>query len=181
MNKKLIPFLLIILAVFQGCRGPEGPQGPEGVNIVGTTFDLTNVNFTTANDFRFGLRFADADVTVLPSDAVLVYMHWNDETVDGQVLKAYRLLPQTAFLQGGGLLTYNYDRTDKDFSVFLDATVNRSTLADDWTKNITFRVVVVPADFAPARTSGAVDYNDYDAVIKHFGIDETKIRKIVAQ
>ncbi|MCE6992529.1 hypothetical protein [Dyadobacter sp. CY323] len=181
MNKKLIPLLLVLVALFQGCQGPEGPPGPEGgsIDVTGTTFDLINVNFTAANKFEYGLNYADAKVTVLESDAVLVYVHWNDVPTGGTTMKAYRLLPQTAYFTSGGLLTYNFDQTKNDFSVFLDGNVDLTTLADEWTKNQTFRVVIVPSDFA-ARTGGSVDFNDYNAVVKHFNIDESKIRKIPA-
>lgn len=182
MNKKLIPLLLVIVALFQGCRGPEGPPGPEGesVNVTGMTFDLTGVNFTAANNFQYGLSYADAKVTVLESDAVLVYINWEDVTSGGQTVAAYRLLPQTAFFTSGGILTYNFDQTKNDFSIFLDGNVTLTTLEDQWTKNQVFRIVVLPSDFA-ARTSGTVDFKDYNAVVKHFNIDESKIRKVSAQ
>ncbi|NIJ54884.1 hypothetical protein [Dyadobacter arcticus] len=185
MNKKLIPLLLILVAIFQGCTGPEGPPGPQGadggsIDVTGTTFDLVNVNFTTANQFQYSLSYADAKVTVLESDAVLVYIHWDDVTSGNTTLKAYRLLPQTAFFTAGGLLTYNFDQTKNDFSIFLDGNVTLSTLTDDYTKNQEFRIVVVPADFA-ARTNGSVDFKDYNAVVKHFNIDESKIRKVSVQ
>ncbi|TLV03601.1 hypothetical protein [Dyadobacter luticola] len=182
MNKKLIPLLLVLVAIFQGCRGPEGPPGPEGgsVDIVGTTFDLTGVNFTADQDYQFGLTYAAAKVKVLESDAVLVYILWGTVKSEGQDVNAYRLLPQTAFFTNGGILTYNFDQTKNDFSIFLDGNVNRATLSDDYTKNQEFRIVVVPADFA-ARTNGTVDFKDYNAVVKHFNIDESKIRKISAQ
>ncbi|WAC12877.1 hypothetical protein [Dyadobacter pollutisoli] len=181
MNKKLIPLLLVLVALFQGCTGPEGPQGPEGgsIDVTGTTFDLVNVNFTPANEWLYSMSYADAKVTVLESDAVLIYIHWGDVTSGGEKVKAFRLLPQTAFLDEG-ILSYNFDQTKKDFSIFLDGTVNLANLADDWTKNQNFRIIIVPADFA-ARKSGSVDYNDYNAVIKEFNIDESKIRTVSAQ
>jgi hypothetical protein len=180
MNKKLIPLLLVLVALFQGCTGPEGPPGPEGgsIDVTGATFDLVNVNFTTANDFRSTMTYADAKVTVLESDAVLVYIHWETVTAGGENLKVYRLLPQTHFFDNNGILTYNFDQTKRDFSIFLDGNINLATLADDWTKNQTFRIVIVPAD--PARKSGSVDYNDYNAVVKEFNIDESKIRTVSA-
>jgi hypothetical protein len=188
MNKKLFPLLIVLLALFQGCQGPEGPPGPEGprgpeggsIDVTGTTFDLVNVNFTTANEFQYSLSYAAAKVTVLESDAVLIYIDWGTVTSGGQNVTAYRLLPQTAFFNNGGILTYNYDQTKNDFSIFLDGNVTFSTLADDWTKNQNFRIVVVPSDFA-ARTNGSVDFSDYNAVAKHFNIDESKIRKVSAQ
>ncbi|GGB88732.1 hypothetical protein [Dyadobacter sediminis] len=181
MNRKLIPLLLIFLALFQGCRGPEGPQGPQGesIDVVGTTFDLVNVNFTVANQHQYGLTFADAKVNVLESDAVLVYINWGETDVNGEKLVAYRPLPQTAFLTNG-ILTYNFDRTSKDFSIFLDGTVNLAAVSADYTANQSFRVVIVPADFA-ARTNGAVNYNDYNSVAKYFNIKESEVVKIKAK
>lgn len=181
MNRKLLPLLLILVTVFLGCEGPKGDPGPEGgsIDVTGTTFDIENVNFNAGNKFEYSLSYSAAKITVLESDAVLIYIHWNDVTSGGQTLKAFRLLPQTAYLNEG-LLTYNYDQTKNDFSIFLDGTVNLNTLADDWTKNQYFRVIVVPADFA-ARTSSTLDYNDYNAVVKALNIDETKIPKISAQ
>jgi len=180
MKKIIAPLLIAAAVLFQSCRGPEGPQGPAGTGdaLVGTTFDFVGVDFNAANDYQVGLTFQDADlgVEVLESDAVLVYIDWEETNVGGQPLKSYRLLPQTAFINNG-ILTYNFDRTARDFSVFLDGTVNRATLPARYTQDQDFRVVILPADFA-ARTSGTLDYNDYNAVVKAFNIDESKIRKI---
>ena len=184
MNKKLLPLILFLsFALFQSCTGPEGPQGPPGNSgnaPIGQTFDLTKVNFTSANNFQFGLTFADADLSqeVLESDAVLVYIHWGTQQVGNETLDTWRLLPQTAFVDNNGnFVIYNFDRTKKDFSVFLDATVDLTKLASDWTQNQTFRVVIVPSDFA-ARKSGSIDYKDYNAVKELLHLDESKIRKI---
>ncbi|KAA0988988.1 hypothetical protein [Dyadobacter aurulentus] len=180
MNKKLIPLLLVLVALFQGCRGPEGDPGADGVNVVGSTIDLVDVNFNAGNNFEYSMSFDQADLEVLESDAVLIYIHWNDVTSGNQTLKAYRLMPQTAFLGGNQLLTYNFDQTVNDFSIFLDGNVNLANLSAEYTQDQSFRIVVVPADFA-ARKSGSVDYNDYDAVVKAFNIDESKIRKVSAK
>ncbi|CAG4993945.1 hypothetical protein DYBT9275_01268 [Dyadobacter sp. CECT 9275] len=189
MNKKLMPFILIFtLLLFKGCSGPTGPEGPSGPTgptgpkgdpgdaNIGVTFDLEGVNFTAANQYTFGLTFDDADVNVLESDAVLVYIHWNDQKVGNETLAAWRLLPQTAIVDQG-ILMYNFDRTLKDFSVFLEGNFNLANLASDWTQNQTFRVIVIPSDFA-TRKSGGIDYTDYNAVKKLMNIDESKIRKI---
>ena len=180
MNTKLIPLLLVLVALFQGCRGPEGDPGADGVNVVGSTIDLVDVNFNAGNNFEYSMSFDQADLEVLESDAVLIYIHWNDVTSGNQTLKAYRLMPQTAFLGGNQLLTYNFDQTVNDFSIFLDGNVNLANLSAEYTQDQSFRIIVVPADFA-ARKSGSVDYNDYDAVVKAFNIDESKIRKVSAK
>ncbi len=193
MNKKLIiPFFLIVaLFTFQGCSGPAGPQGLDGYDgkdglngvngknsEIGTTFDLVNTNFGSDNDFSVSLSFADNDLKVLESDAVLIYIQWDNVTINGQNVATWRLLPQTAILDKG-LLIYNFDRTIYDFSIFLDANFDLNTLSNDYTKNNTFRVVILPSDF-PARRA-AVDYKDYDAVKKMLNIDESKIKKLQAK
>jgi hypothetical protein len=176
MNRKLLPLLLLaVIALFQSCTGPKGDPGPQGGDVLGQTFDIINVDFTAANDWSYALSFATEKIEVLPSDAVLVYVYWND----AGGLKAYRPLPQTAFLTNG-IVTYNFDRTDKDMSIFLDANIPRANIATDWTRGFEFRVVVVPSDFLQ-RTNAEVDLNSYESVVKAFNIDESKVKKISAQ
>lgn len=178
MNRKLLPLLLFaVVALFQSCTGPKGDPGPQGESgLIGQTFDIINVNFTSANEWGYVLNFDQEDIEVFPSDAVLVYVHWND--VGG--LKAYRPLAYTAFGTNGLIVTYNFDRTDKDMEIFVDANVQRSQLATDWTNDFEFRVVVVPSDFLK-RTNAEVDLNSYESVVKAFNIDESKVKKISAQ
>lgn len=177
MNRKLLPLLLLtVLALFQSCRGPKGDPGPQGGDVLGRTFDITNVDFTAANKYGYVLNFKQQNIEVLPTDAVLVYVYWNNQGG----LKAYRPLPQTAFLDNGVLLTYNFDRTDEDMEIFLDSNADLSRLATDWTRGNEFRVIVIPSD-PLKRTNAEVDLNDYDAVIKAYNIDESKVKKISAQ
>ncbi|CAG5072107.1 hypothetical protein DYBT9623_04036 [Dyadobacter sp. CECT 9623] len=180
MNKKLIPLLLVLVALFQGCRGPEGDPGADGVNVVGSTIDLVDVNFNAGNNFEYSMSYDRAELEVLESDALLIYVRWEDVESGNQTVKTFRLMPQTAFLTGNQILTYNYDQTISDFSIFLDGTANLANLPAAYTQDQEFRIVVIPADFV-ARKNGAVDYNDYDAVVKAFNIDESKIRKVSAK
>ncbi|SDE53427.1 hypothetical protein SAMN04487996_105303 [Dyadobacter soli] len=178
MNRKFLPLLLLaVVALFQSCRGPKGDPGPNGGDVLGITFDITKVNFTAANNWGFVLNFDQEDIEVLPSDAVLVYVHW--DTIDG--LKSYQPLPQTAFGNNGLIVTYSFNRTDKDMEIFVDSNVDRSRLATDWTNDFEFRVVVVPADFLQGRANAEVDFNNYESVVKAFNIDESKIKKISAR
>ena len=64
--------------------------------------------------------------------------------------------------------------------IFMDGNVNLANVATDWTRGFEFRVVVVPSDFLQ-RTNAEVDLNSYDAVVKAFNIDESKVKKISAQ
>lgn len=181
MTKKLIPLLFVIAILFQGCKGDDGAPGVDGGTVLGTTFDITKVNFTSANKYVTSYTFAatSPNVKVLESDLVLIYIYWGQDVL-GNALDAWRLMPQTTYDTGLGALIYNFDRTTTDFSIFLDGNVDYSKLPASYTQNQTFRVVIIPSDFS-SRKSGTVDYSDYEAVKKFYNIDETKIAKYPAK
>jgi hypothetical protein len=182
MKKSLIPILLIFAVLFESCTGPAGndgleglpgPAGKDGVNVVGTTFDVTNVNFTAANEYSASFTFPANKVEVFESDAVLVYREWAKQSDPSGPISVWRLLPQTVLLNGN-LLQYNFDHTFTEAFFYLDGNVNKPGLASSWTQNQTFRVVIIPSDYT-SRKNADLDYNDYESVKKHLGIDESKI------
>lgn len=182
MNKKLIPLIFLLAALFQSCTGPRGRDGEpglDGLNIVGQTFEVDKVNFNTANNFSYIQTYASANIKdVHESDAVLIYILW--ETTDAGA-PVWRLLPQAIDMPRG--VTYNFDYSPTDFSVVIDAPTgfNLSTLAAEWTQNQTLRVVVLPSDFTTRKGGEAVDYKDYNAVKKYFNLDESKIPTYIAK
>jgi hypothetical protein len=157
-----VSFLGVFLLA--GCKGEQGPPGPPGINILGTTYDLT-VDFLPQNDFEAIFNFTPA---IEPSDVVLCYIEW--ESAGGRPI--WRLLPQTVLFPEGTLL-YQYDFSNIDFRLFLEGNINLNTLGIEWTRNQTFRVVVVPSDFG-----AKMDYSNYDSVAEMMGIDESNIRHI---
>ncbi|GHB77244.1 collagen-like protein [Persicitalea jodogahamensis] len=160
-----------------GPQGPQGPAGPAGPQTLGTVFDVTG-NFTTANDFRIYFDFPVDKIEVFDTDVVLVYRLW--EIVDND-LPVYRPLPQTVFMSNGAM-QYSFDHTFRDVSMFLDTQFDRTTLESKWTTNQTFRVVVIPADFAAnGRLSEPVDFNNYDEVSELLQIGQRKVEKYKAK
>lgn len=174
MKKILTIFALMGLAAFQACEGPEGPIGPvgpqgeqgePGVNIVSEVFEVTT-DFTAENDFQAVFEF---DPAIVESDVVLAFIQWERS---GET-PIWRALPQTIFFESG-VLIYNHDFTSSDFRIFLDGPLDYSLLGPDWTQDQTFRIVVVPGDFAGAR----IDFTDYDAVTKMLGIEEDDFQTV---
>ncbi len=150
----------------QGFQGPEGPQGAAGGLEFAKAFEITT-NFTAANEYSllepFGFEVFEADVT-------LVYILW-DVLENGEPV--WRLLPQTVFLTDG-ILSYNYDFTLTDVSIFLDGNVpNFATVPAGFRLNQTFRVVVIPTEFL---AGGRQDFT-YEKVIKAFKISEASFKK----
>jgi hypothetical protein len=175
MMKKLVPLLLIISVLFAGCKGDDGAPGADGVNVVGTTIEISNVNFNTGNEFSLTRKFTDVtNVKVLESDAVFVYILWDVTTTNAPM---WRLVPQSILASRG--VRYNFDYTPLDFRIFIeneDETFNLTSLDNSWTQNQTLRIVVIPSDFT-ARKSADIDYSDYNAVKNHFNLDDSKIIK----
>lgn len=77
-----------------------------------------------------------------------------------------------------GTLDFGYDN---DFTQY-DAKVSLfgydlAGLSNAYKLDQVFRVVVIPAYFGN-KSSSEVNFNDYHAVVKHYNIDESKIKKI---
>jgi hypothetical protein len=186
MKRILLSLSLLATAFLLSCQGPQGPEGPEGlpgpqgpqgeagVNILGQVFDITGT-FNTDNDFRIYFEFPTDKIEVFESDIVLVYRLWEKVPNGNSSLDVWRLLPQTVILPQG-LLQYNFDHTFLDVSVFVDTQFNRTTLESRYTTNQTFRVVVLPADFAKsARLSKEIDFNNYQEVKDLLQLDKRKV------
>ncbi|MGX7668656.1 hypothetical protein [Flavobacterium pedocola] len=139
-------------------------------DTISEVWEYTNVDFHPGNGYSVLLDFPHATYT---SDMVLVYHLY--EVSGGQ--DVWRLMPQTYYFSAGGELDYNFDFTTTDARVFLDANFDLNTLSSAWTDNQIFRVVVIPAYFGN-KNAKEVDLNNYNEVIKHFNIDESKIVKI---
>jgi hypothetical protein len=153
MKKLILLFVSITAFVFNGCEGdpgPPGPQGPAGVNILGQVFEVT-VNFNPANGFSQLIQFP-GNVEVFESDAVLVYLLEDVIPGNGGSIDVWSQLPQTFFVSQGTLL-YTFDHTFLDVRIFLDGNFDLSTLGPAFTDNQTFRIAVVPAEFANAEMS----------------------------
>lgn len=163
--KTITTILLLATAIiFTSCDGPQGPPGEPGVNILGTVFRFEG-DFTPENDYLLYYEFPN-DFQVYDSDIVLVYMLW--EQSNG--LNVWRLMPQTVALKtisdqwtDMDVLQYNFDYTYYDVQVFLEGTMDLSTLLPAETDGQKFRIVVLPADFIAKKS---VDISDFNSLMK---------------
>ncbi|KIC65148.1 hypothetical protein [Chryseobacterium taiwanense] len=116
------------------------------------------------------------DINIQNSDVVLVYRkvgnYWQS------VPKTY-YLDDVQNLPAGRELDYNFQFSTSEVRISTAANFNQSTQmtsgeTNQYLVNQTFRVVLVPA--SPAKgTAPAVDYNDYNAVVKYYNLDESKV------
>jgi len=138
-------FLLLSLTLVLILSSCEGPQGEPGINILGQVFETT-VDFTSGNDYSQLVQFPSY-VEVYESDVILVYLL---EGVTSSGDDIWSQLPQTFFVPQGTLI-YNFDHTFFDVQLYLYADfTDLSTLGSEFTNDQTFRIAVVPAEFAHA-------------------------------
>ncbi|MDK2772390.1 MAG: hypothetical protein KYX68_09220 [Flavobacterium sp.] len=172
MKKITLILAFIGMISLTSCTVEETHVSDNGYDsdTISEVWEYTNVDFYYGNNYSVFLDFPHQTYS---SDMVLVY-HLYD-IVNGT--DVWRLMPQTYYLNGGGELDYNFDFTTYDANVFLGANFDLNTLDSSWTQNQIFRVVVIPGYFGN-KVAASVDFNDYDAVIKHYNIDEKKIIQV---
>jgi hypothetical protein len=84
------------------------------------------------------------------------------------------LIPRTLFLTGafaGEELDYDFDFSAVDFTIYAGGTYDLSE-TPQFIQNQTFRIVIIPGYFSKNTD---LDLNDYNSVIKAFGIDDSKV------
>lgn len=134
---------VILLFTLVACKGDRGSQGPPGINILGQVFETT-INFNSGNNYSVVINFPN-HVEVYESDAILVYLL--EDVANGDI-DVWTPLPQTYFVENGGIMLYSFNYTFLDVNIFLDAEFPLSQLPSIFTQNQTFRIAVVPAEFA---------------------------------
>jgi hypothetical protein len=169
MKKITLMLAFIGMIGLQSCTVNEVREDVVDNDTISEVLEVTT-SFSQSNNFS---RLVTINPPIYSSDMILVY-HLYD--VDNET-DIWRLMPQTYFFTGGGELDYNFDFTRFDVSLFLDANFDLNTLSPAWTQNQTFRIVIIPGYFSGKRAN-SVDFNDYDATLKAYNINPTKIRKL---
>ena len=135
-----------------------------------TVFEVTR-SFNAGNGYSSLITYPQSISPIYASDMVLAYRL--DAVVNGT--DVWKLMPQTFYFGDGTLdFRYDFDFTQYDIDIYMEG-FDLGTVSANYTNNQIFRVVIVPASFINKTT---VNYKDYNAVIKAFKIDESKMLKI---
>ena len=163
---KRIILLLAIAAtfLFQGCTTKEEVHA----DLLAEVFEV-RTSFTAANNYS---KLITLNPPIYNSDMVLVYRLF--DVINGQ--NVWRQLPQAVYLIQGEL-DYNFDFTRNDINLFLESDFDLATLGTTWSQNQVFRVVIIPG-YLSNKNKKAVDFNDYDAVVKAFNIKNSQVKTI---
>ena len=102
---------------------------------------------------------------------ILFLLYHLYDVVNGQ--DVWKLMPQTYYFSDNGALDFNFDYTKFNAKIFLSANFNLNTLDASWTKNQTFRIVIIPDGFAKS-----VNKNNIDAVMSALKVTKGEVKKI---
>ncbi|KGD68668.1 hypothetical protein B0A61_11800 [Flavobacterium aquatile LMG 4008 = ATCC 11947] len=167
MSKKLTLILAFIgmIGLTTACSNEDDIDN----DTIAEAFELRNVNF----DFN-------------PADGYTIYRALNPQIFASDVILIYRLagtidsstpiwqqIPRTLYLPEGEL-DYDFDFSKEDFTIYAGGTYDLAT-TPTYITNETFRIVIVPA-YLSNKGASQVDFSDYNAVIKAYNIDESKIK-----
>ncbi|WP_347219961.1 hypothetical protein [Chryseobacterium sp.] len=175
--KKILPLILLAGVGFLTYSCDNSNDDPVVVNPGQDSDTLpvmkdVNVSLNSSNNF------AHIELLNLQStDVVLVY---RKDPASGN---AWQLVPKTYYLANNRELEYNFLFNSQQVEIFTEG-VNPATLssseAGTYLNNQTFRIVLVYANAgkSAAKAKANVDYNDYNAVVKYYNLDESKVQTV---
>ncbi|WP_353150217.1 hypothetical protein [Chryseobacterium sp.] len=177
--KKILPFILLAGIGFLSYSCDKDSDNIIQQDYVPSKMTDITGTFTSANNADFTLHQGLKNVQ--PTDVVLVYRNINSNS---NATAIWQLIPKTYYLSNGRELDYNFIFNYQNVDITSRANFDQNTMsnaeANTYLINQTFRIVLVPADPAnkSANAAQAVDYNDYDAVVKHYNLNDSNVPSI---
>ncbi|CAA9202164.1 hypothetical protein [Flavobacterium collinsii] len=171
MKKILTLFAVAVVGLigFSSCEGPEGPIGIPGPEA--EVFELQNVNFGFNKDDGYTI-YEKLTPVISDSDVLLIYRLVG--TVN-PTTPIWQQIPRTVYTSKGDF-DYDFDFSKSDFTIYAGGSYDLA-LTPEFIKNQTFRIVIVPGAFSSTGKSvNKADYSDYNAVIKKYNIDDSKVK-----
>jgi hypothetical protein len=171
MKKALVYLLVVFSLTFTSCIGPQGMSGDTGYSAEAEVFELRNINFdyNAANGYTI---YRSLNPNIYASDNILIYRMTS--TINPQT-PVWQSIPRTLFLGNGQELDYDFDFSKQDFTIYAGGNFNLATMPVYLT-NQTFRIVIIPGYFSNKSAQKNIDYSDYNAVVKAYHIQESKVK-----
>lgn len=141
-------------------------------DTISEVFELRNINFGFDAQNGYSI-YQTLNPQIFASDVILIYRL--SGTIDSST-PIWQQIPRTLYLNEGEL-DYDFDFSKEDFTIYAGGTYDLA-LTPSYINNQTFRIVIIPGYFSNKMKGGGVDLSDYNAVVKAFHIDESKIIKM---
>ena len=168
MKKFTLVLAFIGMITLQSCTKTDVVNN----TINSEVYELRNVNFgfNASNGYTI---YQTLNPQISPADVILIYRL--SGTIDSST-PIWQQIPRTLYLNEGEL-DYDFDFSKEDFTIYAAGTYNLS-LTPNYLNNQTFRLVIIPGYASNKSATNKVDYSDYNAVVKAYNIDETKIIRL---
>ena len=166
MKKYFSLFLIALFGLVAVSCDTRNDDPIQDYDTYSITYDITNVNFEyNATDGYYISRTFNNPL--FNTDVLLVYRK-SGSTSNGSPV--WQQIPRTLYISATQELDYDFDFTANDVMIYAGGNYDIST-TPSYLNNQTFRIVQVPAS---AGKNANVDFSDYNSVIKHFNIDDSK-------
>lgn len=168
--KKIIPFFAVALfgLLMIGCTSDDEGIAYVDYDTYPVVYDVNNVNFeNVGGSFQIARTF---NTPMYETDMLLAYKRVGTTNNNAPI---WQQIPITIYLEDGNEVDYNYDFSRYDFVIYAGGTFPLNNT--EFVLNQTFRILLVPADYA--KNSG-VDFTDYNSVINHYNIDDSNPKEL---
>lgn len=168
--KKILPILLLaFVSLFIFSCDNNDNDAPYQDNDTYSQMRDVSGSLNSGNSYSLNVP-----INIQSTDVVLVYRK------DPAASNAWQLIPKTYYLSAGRELDYNALFSSQNVEIYTEANFDQTTMssseASTYLNNQTFRVVLVPA--SPAKGTSSVNTSDYNAVVKYYKLDESKVKTI---
>lgn len=171
MRRIFLLLAIVSATILSSCEGPQGVPGQNGTNVEAEVFELLNVDFNYDSQIGYNI-YQSLNPQIYDSDVIMIYRL--SGTIDTQT-PIWQSIPRTLYLNQGEL-DYDFDFSKEDFTIYAGGNFDIA-MTPNYLNNQTFRIVIIPGYFSNKGTA-AVDLNDYNAVIKAYHIDDSKIKTL---
>lgn len=171
MKKFFSLLFLSVFALFLVSCDTDDDNNYQDNDTYAQVIDITETFVKSSDsDYLYGV-YKQFTSPLYSTDVVLIYRR---DSSSGTAV--WKLLPKTYYFDAGEM-DYTFDFTVNDIQIYADANFNLTaqdtSFKNTYLNNQTFRVVLIPAS---GRAN--VKYEDYDAVIKYYNIDDSKVVKL---
>ena len=172
MKKILSLFAIVGLMAFSSCSDDDNDN--VDYDTISEVFQLTDVSFDYNTQDGFNIN-KELDPILYDDDVILIYRKIG--FITGTNSPIWEQIPTTIYTSEGRL-SYNFEFSIEHFIIYAEGNYNLE-LTPTFLDNQTFRIVIVPG--SPTGTAKSVNtenYSDYNAVIKKYNIDDSKVKEL---
>ncbi|KAF2516420.1 hypothetical protein [Flavobacterium foetidum] len=169
MKKILTLFAVVGLFAFSSCSDDDNVVD---TNTISEVFQLNNVDFGYNAQDGFNI-YTDLNPLLFNEDVILIYRRIG--SINGTGAPIWQQIPRTIYLPQGEL-DYDFDFSNEHVIIYARGNYDLE-LTPQYLDNQTFRIVIVPGSpNGSAKSINKEDFSDYNAVIKRYGIDDSKVK-----